>query len=63
MSEYKVIVTNDILGNSERIMTWEELQTYNVVARSLARKVDKDGKPHSDGMWTVKPYTKESNNE
>ncbi len=54
MSKYRVIVTNDILGNSERIMSRDELQTYNLVVRSLANKVDKDGKSHSDGMWTVK---------
>lgn len=54
MGLFKVIVTNEILGNSERIMSLDEIEKYNIVAYMLAKKVIEDGQEHSSGMWTVK---------
>jgi len=55
MMKFEVIVTNEILGNSTRLMSMEQLNDYNVCARACAKKAEKDGKPHTYGMWTVRP--------
>jgi len=50
-----VIVTNEILGNSRREMTLDQIKKFNICAYRLAVKSAKnDGKEYSDGMWTVK---------
>lgn len=59
---FEVIVTNDIVGNSTRIMSYEQIIGFNNVVKVLADKCKKDGCEHSYGMWTVKPY-KESNHD
>jgi hypothetical protein len=51
--KFSVKVTNEILGNSERIMTIKEIKKFNLVAIRLARLALKDSGTHSDGMWTV----------
>jgi len=53
--QFLVIVTNEILGNSEKRMTMEEIENYNLVAFTLAQQVEIDGEKRSSGMWTVKP--------
>lgn len=50
---FKVTITNDILGNSTKTMTLEQIKRFNVVAHLLALKCMDDGKEHSSGMWTV----------
>jgi len=53
--KFKVIVKNIILGNSERVMTIEEIKKFNVVALSLAEKVQNNpDKAFTSGMWTVR---------
>lgn len=52
---FEVIVTNEILGNSRRIMSMEQLMTYNVCALACAKEAARDGKSHTMGMWTVRP--------
>lgn len=52
---YEVIVTNEILGNSVRVMTKKDIARFNLCALALSDKVDVDGQAHTDGMWTVKP--------
>lgn len=57
MSEkFIVIITNEILGNRERVMTYDEIKNYNVAAKLCADKVREFGKPHTIGMWTVKKW-------
>lgn len=51
--KFVVRVINDILGNSENIMTFIQIKKFNLVALRLAKLSLKDGKSHSDGMWTV----------
>lgn len=53
--DFEVTVTNEILGNSKRIMSMEQLMTYNVCALACAKEAAKDGKSHTWGMWTVSP--------
>lgn len=53
---FEVIVTNEILGNSRRIMSMEQLIKYNVCALACAKAALKDKKPHTWGMWTVSPF-------
>lgn len=57
---FEVIVTNEILGNSSRIMSMEQLEKYNVCALACAKKAAKDGKEHTWGMWTVRPAKQEA---
>ncbi len=52
---FEVIITNEILGNSRRIMSMQELEKFSVCALTCAKAAVKDGKAHSMGMWTVKP--------
>lgn len=52
---FEVIVKSEIFGNSHRIMSMEQLMTYNVCALACAKEAAIDGKPHTLGMWTVKP--------
>lgn len=52
---FEVIVKSEIFGNSHRIMSMEQLRTYNVCALACAKEAAIDGKPHTWGMWTVKP--------
>ena len=52
---FEVIVTNAILGSSRRIMSMEQLEQFNVCALACAKAVARDGKPHTMGMWTVRP--------
>ena len=53
---YVVEVNNEIVGNSTRKMTKEEIKGFNFCALQLSDDVDKDGQPHSSGMWTVKKH-------
>ena len=55
VNKFKVIVTNEILGNSEDVMTMERLEKFNKCALMCAKQCLKDGKSHSIGMWTVEP--------
>ncbi len=52
---FEVVITNEILGNSRRIMSMKQLMKYNVCALACAKAALKDGKPHTWGMWTVSP--------
>ena len=52
---YVVEAKNDLLGDSSRIMTKDQIRKFNLCALSLSDAVDKDGKEHTSGMWTVKP--------
>jgi len=52
---YVVEVKNEILGNSTKTMTKEQIKRFNLCALQLSDKVDADGKSHTNGMWTVKP--------
>lgn len=52
--KFKVIVTNAILGNSERVMDIDTIRHFNLVAYSLAKKSAANGGERvSSGMWTV----------
>lgn len=53
--DFEVCVKNEILGNSRRIMSMEQLMKYNVCALACAKEALKDGKSHTWGMWTVSP--------
>jgi hypothetical protein len=50
---FKVEIKNEILGNSEHVMNYDEIAGFNLVAKDLARKSIIDGKKHTSGMWTV----------
>ena len=52
---FEVTVKNEILGDSKRIMSMDQLMTYNVCALACAKAAAQDGKAHSMGMWTVSP--------
>jgi hypothetical protein len=54
--EFEVIVINQILGNSRRVLTLKEIKAYNLCAYQCALKASKDGGSHTEGMWTVKPF-------
>jgi hypothetical protein len=55
MQKFIVIVTNEILGNSRREMTLDEIRKFNLCAYRLAVKSAKNnGQEYSDGMWTVR---------
>ncbi|RLC74280.1 MAG: hypothetical protein DRI61_16965 [Chloroflexi bacterium] len=49
----RVTVANEILGNSEHIMTIDKIKKFNKCAYICAKKVQKYGGKHSMGMWTV----------
>ena len=53
MAKFVVKVSNEILGDSEMVMTLDELEKYNIVAYRLACLVGMDGKEHKSGMWAV----------
>lgn len=54
MEKFKVVITNKILGDSERVMTLNQLKEFNVVAYTLAKKsLACGGKSFTSGMWTV----------
>lgn len=50
---FKVTIKNEILGDSERIMTLNQIKNFNVGAYWLAQKSIKTGKSETDGMWTL----------
>lgn len=52
--KFDVIIKNEILGNSSKIMSMEEIANFNLCALSCAKKCKKDGKEHTKGMFTVK---------
>lgn len=52
---FEVIVTNEILGNSRHIMSMAQIERFNKCALACAKAAAQDGKPHSMGMWTVRP--------
>ena len=55
MQKFIVTVTNEILGNSRREMTLDQIKKFNLCAYLLAVKSAKnDGQEYSDGMWTVR---------
>lgn len=56
MELYEVEVNKNILGNSKHIMTLEKISKFNLVAKSLALLCNKDGLEHASGMWTVRLY-------
>ena len=55
MKKFIVKVENEILGNSEKIMTLDQIKGFNLVAYGLAVDVASDGKSRTSGMWTVSP--------
>ena len=52
--KFEVSVNNKILGNSTQMMSMEEIANYNLCAFRCAQMAAIDGKPHTDGMWTVR---------
>jgi hypothetical protein len=52
---FEVIVVNEILGNSSHIMSMKQIRNFNLCALACAVSAERDGKPHSIGMWTVRP--------
>lgn len=53
MDRFKVSIKNEILGDSERIMTLDEISNFNKCALMCAERSKETGKPHTIGMWTV----------
>lgn len=49
----RVCVENEILGNSERIMTLDKIKNYNKAAYYCAQKTLRLGGKQKYGMWTV----------
>ena len=55
MKEFEVIIRNEILGDSKKIMSLEQIKNFNTCAYILATRAEIDGQEHTMGMWTVKP--------
>ena len=53
MDQYRVSIKNEILGDSESVMTLKEMANFNKCALLCAEKANQTGKPHTIGMWTV----------
>lgn len=52
---FEVNITNEILGDSSRKMTMEQISKFNLCALALAKKALKEpGKYFNDGMWSVR---------
>lgn len=52
---FEVNITNEILGDSSRKMTMEQISKFNLCALALAKKALKEpGKHFNDGMWSVR---------
>jgi len=49
----KITIKNEILGNSEKIMPFDEVKDYNICAYICAVRAINFGGKHSMGMWTV----------
>lgn len=52
--KYLVTVTNEILGNSQRVMTKDQLRNFNQVTYRLSKIADVEGGEQTSGMWSVK---------
>lgn len=53
--KYLVIVRNELLGTSRRVMTLDQIWEFNLCAYRLAVKSSKNGgQEYCDGMWTVR---------
>ena len=56
--QFKVKVKNKILGNSERVMSLDEIRNFNVCAYRCALAAKEKG-THTIGMWTVEKIEKD----
>jgi len=52
-TKLKITIENEILGNSEKIMSFDEVKDYNMCAYICAVQAINFGGKHSMGMWTV----------
>jgi hypothetical protein len=56
--KFLVKVRNEILGNSDHILTKNEIKKLNLVAYDLSKSAELTGKTHVSGMWSVKVLKK-----
>lgn len=55
MQKFHIIIKNEILGDSSRDMTMEQIKNFNLVVFSLAKKAaGSPGQYFTSGMWTVR---------
>lgn len=51
---YEVEIKSEILGNSKKVMSMEEIKNFNHCAALCAKASKMDGKAHTMGIWTVR---------